>query len=33
MQWTSLNDLREKFLTFFEAYEHLRFASAPLMPP
>ena len=33
MQWTSLNDLREKFLTFFEGKEHLRMASAPLIPP
>ena len=33
MQWTSLNDLREKFLTFFEGKGHLRMASAPLIPP
>ena len=33
MEWTSLNDLREKYLSFFESKGHLRlaqlFAGAP----
>ncbi len=32
MQWTSLNDLREKFLSFFESKGHLRLPSFPLVP-
>lgn len=32
MEWTSLNDLREKFLSFFESKNHTRMASAPLIP-
>lgn len=32
MQWTSLNDLREKFLAFFESKGHLRLPSFPLVP-
>ena len=32
MQWTSLNDLREKYLAFFEAKNHLRLPSYPLVP-
>lgn len=32
MQWTSLNDLREKFLLFFESKDHLRLPSFPLVP-
>ena len=32
MQWTSLNDLREKYLSFFEGKEHLRLNSFPLVP-
>lgn len=32
MQWTSLNDLREKYLSFFESKGHLRLASFPLVP-
>lgn len=32
MQWTGLNELREKFLSFFESKEHLRLPSFPLMP-
>lgn len=27
MQWTGLNELREKFLEFFESKEHLRLGS------
>ncbi len=33
MQWTSLNELREKYLSFFEGKGHTRMASAPLIPP
>ena len=32
MQWTSLNDLREKYLAFFESKGHLRLPSYPLVP-
>ncbi len=32
MQWTSLNDLREKYLSFFESKGHLRLKSFPLVP-
>ena len=32
MKWTSLNDLREKYLKFFEEKEHLRLGSFPLVP-
>ncbi len=32
MEWTGLNDLREKYLKFFESKEHLRLPSFPLVP-
>lgn len=32
MKWTSLNDLRESFLSFFETKDHLRLPSASLVP-
>ncbi len=32
MQWTGLNDLREKFLAFYESKGHLRLPSFPLVP-
>ena len=32
MQWTGLNDLREKYLSFFESKGHLRLPSFPLIP-
>ena len=32
MQWTGLNDLREKYLSFFESKKHTRMASASLVP-
>ena len=32
MQYTGLNDLREKFLSFFEEKGHLRLPSFPLLP-
>lgn len=32
MQWTGLNELREKFLSFFESKGHLRLPSFPLLP-
>ena len=32
MEWTSLNDLREKFLSFFESKGHLRLGSFSLVP-
>lgn len=32
MQWTGLNDLREKYLSFFESKNHTRMASASLVP-
>ncbi len=33
MKWTGLNDLREKYLSFFESKGHLRMQSFPLVPP
>lgn len=32
MEWTSLNDLREKYLSFFESKGHLRLPSFSLIP-
>lgn len=32
MEWTSLNDLREKYLSFFESKGHLRMPSFSLIP-
>ncbi len=32
MEWTSVNDLREKFLSFFEGKSHTRLPSFPLVP-
>ncbi len=32
MKWTSLNDLREKYLRFFESKGHMRLPSFPLVP-
>ena len=32
MKWTSLNDLREKYLSFFESKGHKRLPSFPLVP-
>ncbi|MCL2013623.1 MAG: alanine--tRNA ligase [Oscillospiraceae bacterium] len=32
MKWTGLNDLREKFLAFFEGKDHVRLKSFPLIP-
>ena len=32
MKWTGLNELRESYLKFFESKDHLRMASAPLVP-
>ncbi len=32
MKWTSLNELREKYLAFFESKEHIRLPSYPLVP-
>ncbi len=32
MQWTALNDLRERYLAFFESKQHLRLKSFPLVP-
>ncbi len=32
MKWTSLNDLREKYLAFFESKGHIRLPSYPLVP-
>ena len=32
MEWTGLNDLREKFLSFFESKGHLRLSSFSLVP-
>ena len=32
MQWTGLNELREKYLEFFESKGHLRLPSFSLIP-
>ena len=32
MEWTGLNEVREKYLSFFEKKEHLRLPSFPLLP-
>ncbi len=32
MEWTGLNELREKYLRFFESKDHLRLPSFPLVP-
>lgn len=32
MEWIRLNDLREKYLAFFESKQHLRLPSFPLVP-
>lgn len=32
MEWTGLNEVREKYLAFFESKEHLRLPSYPLVP-
>ena len=32
MKWTSLSDLREKYLSFFESKGHMRLSSFPLIP-
>ena len=32
MEWMGLNELRERFLNFYERKEHLRLKSAPLVP-
>lgn len=32
MEWTGLNDLREKYLSYFESKGHLRLPSFPLIP-
>ncbi len=32
MKWTGLNEIREKYLSFFESKNHTRLASAPLIP-
>ena len=32
MEWTGLNDLREKYLRFFESKGHLRMPSFSLVP-
>ncbi|MEG0614467.1 MAG: alanine--tRNA ligase, partial [Oscillospiraceae bacterium] len=32
MKWTGLNEIREKYLSFFEGKTHTRLASAPLVP-
>ena len=32
MKWTGLNELREKYLAFFESKGHLRLPSSSLIP-
>ena len=32
MKWTGLNELREKYLSFFESKSHTRLPSFPLVP-
>ena len=32
MEWTGLNELREKYLSFFESKNHTRMDSASLIP-
>ena len=32
MEWTGLNELREKYLAFFESKGHLRLPSFSLVP-
>lgn len=32
MEWTGLNDLRSKFLKFYESKGHIILPSAPLVP-
>ncbi|MBQ6897252.1 MAG: hypothetical protein IJN69_08610, partial [Oscillospiraceae bacterium] len=32
MEWTSLNDLREKYLSFYQKKGHNRLGSFPLIP-
>ena len=32
MEWTGLNELREKYLSFFESKGHLRMPSFSLVP-
>ena len=32
MEWTSLNDIREMYLKFYESKGHLRHKSFPLVP-
>ena len=32
MEWTGLNELREKYLSFFESKGHLRLPSFSLVP-
>ena len=32
MEWTGLNEIREKYLKFFETKEHMRLPSFSLIP-